>query len=48
MADTNDPPRPIKLSLERPYTNDEGEPLFAVADILPNGDYVYEPSVVGE
>ncbi|KAI0036764.1 subunit 17 of mediator complex-domain-containing protein [Vararia minispora EC-137] len=34
---------PIRLSLERPYKNDAGKPLLSVADILPSGEYIYEP-----
>ncbi|KAI0068724.1 hypothetical protein BV25DRAFT_1986305 [Artomyces pyxidatus] len=34
----------LKLSLERLYKDDDGKPIPAVLDILPDGEYVYEPN----
>ncbi|THH19874.1 hypothetical protein EW146_g1392 [Bondarzewia mesenterica] len=34
----------LKLSLEQPYKNDKGLSLPVVLDILPDGEYVYEPN----
>ncbi|KZT12461.1 uncharacterized protein LAESUDRAFT_638864 [Laetiporus sulphureus 93-53] len=33
----------IKLSLERPYKDDDGEPIPVLLDITPDGKHVYEP-----
>ncbi|KAH6914856.1 subunit 17 of mediator complex-domain-containing protein [Coprinopsis sp. MPI-PUGE-AT-0042] len=35
--------RNLKLSLERPYKDDSGEPIRNVLDIEPDGTYIYEP-----
>ncbi|TFY81867.1 hypothetical protein EWM64_g2141 [Hericium alpestre] len=33
----------LKLSLERPYKDDHGAAIHNVLDILPDGEYIYEP-----
>ncbi|KDQ29410.1 hypothetical protein PLEOSDRAFT_1039855 [Pleurotus ostreatus PC15] len=34
--------RDLKLSLERPYKNDNGEPIPTLLDITPEGEFIYE------
>ena len=34
-----------KLSLEPPYKNDVGDPIPVTYEILPHGEYIYEPCV---
>jgi hypothetical protein len=36
----------ISLSLERPYKDDHGDSLPILLDITPEGERVYEPSVL--
>lgn len=39
-----EPPwKKIKLSLERPYKDDNGVPIPVLLDIDPNGQHIYEP-----
>ncbi|OBZ70158.1 Mediator of RNA polymerase II transcription subunit 17 [Grifola frondosa] len=39
-----EPPwKKLKLSLERPYKDDDGEPLPVLLDITPDGQHIYEP-----
>ncbi|KAH9943450.1 subunit 17 of mediator complex-domain-containing protein [Epithele typhae] len=39
-----DPPwKKLKLSLERPYKDDNGEPLLELLDITPDGQHIYLP-----
>jgi mediator of RNA polymerase II transcription subunit 17 len=33
----------LKLSLERPYKDDEGEIIPTLLDITPEGEHIYEP-----
>ena len=33
----------LRLSLERPYKDDLGNPLPLVLDILPTGEHIFEP-----
>lgn len=35
----------LKLSLERPYKDDDGKPIPVVLDITPEGQHIYEPYV---
>ncbi|KAL5488212.1 hypothetical protein ACEPAI_6320 [Sanghuangporus weigelae] len=35
--------RKIKLSLERPYKDDTGQPIPTLLDITPDGQFIYEP-----
>lgn len=35
--------RQLKLSLERPYKDENGSPEHTVLDITPDGGYIYEP-----
>jgi hypothetical protein len=37
--------RKLKLSLERPYTDDDGQPIPILYDITPEGRLIYEPYV---
>ena len=37
----------LKLSLERPYKDDNGEPIPVLSDIGADGQYIYEPYVAG-
>ena len=37
--------RKLKLSLERPYTDDAGLPIPVLQDITPEGHLIYEPYV---
>lgn len=42
----DEPPwKKIKLSLERPYKDDRGDPLPVLLDITPDGQHIYEPYV---
>ncbi|KAJ8456329.1 hypothetical protein ONZ45_g18765 [Pleurotus djamor] len=34
--------RDLKLSLERPYKNDNGEPILNLLDITQQGEFIYE------
>lgn len=36
----------ISLSLERPYKDDHGDSLPILLDITPEGERIYEPSVL--
>ena len=36
-----------KLSLEPPYRNDDGKSIPVTYEILPTGEYIYEPCVLG-
>ncbi|PCH41031.1 hypothetical protein WOLCODRAFT_88978 [Wolfiporia cocos MD-104 SS10] len=39
-----EPPwKKLKLSLERPYKDDDGEPVPVLLDITPDGQHIYEP-----
>ncbi|KAI9001021.1 subunit 17 of mediator complex-domain-containing protein [Trametes punicea] len=39
-----EPPwKKLKLSLERPYKDDHGEPLHELLDITPDGQHIYRP-----
>lgn len=39
-----EPPwKKLKLSLERPYKDDNGEPLPELLDITPEGQHIYRP-----
>ncbi|KAI0692568.1 subunit 17 of mediator complex-domain-containing protein [Cytidiella melzeri] len=39
-----DPPwKKLKLSLERPYKDDNGQPIPVLLDITPEGQHIYEP-----
>ncbi len=39
-----EPPwRKLKLSLERPYKDDNGEPVLELLDITPEGQHIYRP-----
>ena len=41
-----EPPwKKIRLSLERPYKNDDGEPIPVLLDITAEGTHIYEPYV---
>lgn len=41
-----EPPwKKIKLSLERPYKDENGQPIPALLDITPEGEHIYEPYV---
>lgn len=33
----------LKLSLERPYKDDNGKPIPTLLDITPEGQHIYEP-----
>lgn len=35
----------LRLSVERPYKNDNGDPIPALLDITPEGQHIYEPYV---
>lgn len=35
--------RQIRLSLERPYKDDNGQPISTLLDITPDGQFIYEP-----
>ncbi|KAL6309701.1 subunit 17 of mediator complex-domain-containing protein [Sparassis latifolia] len=37
------PWKELKLSLERPYKDDEGHPIPVLLDITPDGEFIYEP-----
>ena len=37
----------LKLSLERPYKDDNSEPIPVLQDIAADGQYIYEPYVAG-
>lgn len=37
--------RDLRLSLERPYKNDNGEPIPTLLDITPEGEFIYESYV---
>lgn len=37
----------LKLSLERPYKDDNGDPIPILYDIAADGQYIYEPYVAG-
>ena len=41
----NDEPawRKLKLTLERPYTDDQGNPIRQLLDVTPEGQQIYEP-----
>ncbi|RPD67175.1 hypothetical protein L226DRAFT_499129 [Lentinus tigrinus ALCF2SS1-7] len=42
--DPQEPPwKKLKLSLERPYTDDSGEPIPELFDITPDGQHIYRP-----
>ena len=43
-SNLEEPPwKKLKLSLERPYKDDNGDPIPIVLDITPEGQYIYEP-----
>lgn len=33
----------LKLSLERPYKDDNGDPIPILEDIAPDGKHIFEP-----
>lgn len=35
--------RKLKLTLERPYTDDQGNPAHQLLDVTPEGQQIYEP-----
>lgn len=35
--------RKLKLTLERPYTDDQGNPVHQLLDVTPEGQQIYEP-----
>jgi mediator of RNA polymerase II transcription subunit 17 len=35
--------RKLKLTLERPYTDDQGNPIRQLLDVTPEGQQIYEP-----
>lgn len=35
----------IKLSLERPYKDDNGNRIPVLLDLMPDGQHIYEPCV---
>jgi len=35
--------RKLKLTLERPYTDDQGSPIRQLLDVTPEGQQIYEP-----
>lgn len=35
----------LRLSIERPYKNDNGDPIPTLLDITPEGQHIYEPYV---
>ena len=35
--------RQLKLTLERPYTDDQGNPIRQLLDVTPEGQQIYEP-----
>jgi mediator of RNA polymerase II transcription subunit 17 len=39
------PNKPLKLSLERPYKDDNGDKIPVLFDIAPDGQRIYEPYV---
>ncbi|KAI0719565.1 subunit 17 of mediator complex-domain-containing protein [Cerioporus squamosus] len=42
--DSQEPPwKKLKLSLERPYKDDNGEPIPELLDITPDGQHIYRP-----
>ena len=44
---SEEPPwKKIKLSLERPYKDDDGLPIPVLLDITADGQHVYEPYVL--
>ena len=46
VVDMDDPPyKKLKLSLERPYKDDNGLPIPDLLDITPDGQHIYAPSV---
>jgi hypothetical protein len=42
MEDSEPPYKKIKLSLERPYKDEEGNPIPVLLDITPEGEHIYE------
>ena len=43
MVDDDEPAwRKLKLTLERPYTDDQGNPIRQLLDVTPEGQQVYE------
>ena len=36
--------RKLKLTLERPHTDDQGNPIRQLLDVTPDGQQIYEPS----
>ena len=42
-ADAEPEWRKAKFSLERPYKDDNGQPILTLLDITPDGQYIYEP-----
>lgn len=42
-ADAEPAWRKIRLSLERPYKDDNGQPFLTLLDITPDGQNIYEP-----
>jgi hypothetical protein len=45
MSSDNPIWKQLKLSLERPYKDENGKPIQDVLDINPDGGYIYEPYV---
>ena len=44
--DLQEPPwKKLKLSLERPYKDDSGEPIPELLDITQDGQHIYRPGV---
>ena len=42
--DIEEPPwKKLKLSLERPYKDDNGEPIPELLDITADGQHIYRP-----
>lgn len=42
--DLQEPPwKKLKLSLERPYKDDSGEPIPELLDITQDGQHIYRP-----
>lgn len=42
--DPQEPPwKKLKLSLERPYKDDSGEPIPELLDITPDGQHIFRP-----
>ena len=35
--------RKLKLTLERPYADDQGNPIRQLLDVTPEGQQIYEP-----